>query len=265
MKAHILSDLHLEFGPYPLRISGECLLLAGDTIVANHIRNQTSVVRKHIRPNYGQFFKAASENFDRVFLIRGNHEYYYEDYSRVPQLMEEYLSQWANITMLENQSVELVPGWRLWGSTLWTDFHHNPLWEIEAMRNMSDFEVIHDGKNRFTAARSADICRDSQRQLREALSSHPSTRWVVMTHHAPSGQSVSPRFRGSPLNPAFHSDLDELIHMSPEISYWIHGHMHNPSDYVIGSTRIICNPRGYSGHERVDGFRPELTIDLETP
>jgi len=25
--------------------------------------------------------------------------------------------------------------------------------------------------------------------------------------------------------------------------------MHNPSDYRIGETRVVCNPRGYIGHE----------------
>jgi hypothetical protein len=25
--------------------------------------------------------------------------------------------------------------------------------------------------------------------------------------------------------------------------------MHNNSDYQIGTTRVVCNPRGYIGHE----------------
>jgi len=28
-------------------------------------------------------------------------------------------------------------------------------------------------------------------------------------------------------------------------SFWVHGHMHNTSDYIIGWTNVICNPRGY--------------------
>jgi hypothetical protein len=26
--------------------------------------------------------------------------------------------------------------------------------------------------------------------------------------------------------------------------------MHNVSDYMIGETRVVCNPRGYIGHEQ---------------
>jgi len=26
--------------------------------------------------------------------------------------------------------------------------------------------------------------------------------------------------------------------------------MHDPSDYMIGETRVVCNPRGYVGYER---------------
>jgi hypothetical protein len=35
----------------------------------------------------------------------------------------------------------------------------------------------------------------------------------------------------------------------PEIVLWTHGHMHDPFDYMIGSTRVVCNPRGYLGHD----------------
>lgn len=265
MKINILSDLHLEFGQYPLTISGECLLLAGDTIVVNHLISTRGPARNHFQPTYQHFFRRASEQFDRVYTIMGNHEFYHGEYVECFRVMREYLAQWPNITLLENEHVELTPGWRLWGATMWTDFRDNPLYEMEGQRNMNDFEIIRWGDARFTAARSADVCRDSQRQLRETLTQHTDTRWVVMTHHAPSERSVSPRFRGSPLNPAFHSDLDELIELSPEIGYWIHGHMHNFSRYRIGETEVICNPRGYSGREWVPDFHPELIIELEKP
>jgi hypothetical protein len=30
---------------------------------------------------------------------------------------------------------------------------------------------------------------------------------------------------------------------------WTHGHMHDDFDYTIGTCRVVCNPRGYVGHE----------------
>jgi hypothetical protein len=49
------------------------------------------------------------------------------------------------------------------------------------------------------------------------------------------------------MNGAFASDLSEFIMDRPQIKLWTHGHMHNQSDYMMGTTRVVCNPRGYSG------------------
>ena len=52
------------------------------------------------------------------------------------------------------------------------------------------------------------------------------------------------------MNGGYSSDLDEFILGHPQIRLWTHGHTHEPFDYIIGSTRIVCNPRGYIGHEQ---------------
>jgi len=41
----------------------------------------------------------------------------------------------------------------------------------------------------------------------------------------------------------------------PQIKLWTHGHMHNASDYMIGETRVVCNPRGYVGYESTNQFQ----------
>ena len=51
------------------------------------------------------------------------------------------------------------------------------------------------------------------------------------------------------MNGAYYSDLSEFILDRPCIKLWVHGHMHDTFDYMIGSTRVVCNPRGYAGHE----------------
>ena len=52
------------------------------------------------------------------------------------------------------------------------------------------------------------------------------------------------------MNGAYSSDLSEFILDHPQIKLWTHGHTHHPFDYVIGETRIVCNPRGYES----DGY-----------
>jgi Icc-related predicted phosphoesterase len=74
-------------------------------------------------------------------------------------------------------------------------------------------------------------------------------RYIVVGHHAPSERSVHEYYKGDRLNGAFRTELDEFIKSRPQIELWVHGHMHNSSDYYIGSTRVVCNPRGYIGHE----------------
>jgi len=74
--------------------------------------------------------------------------------------------------------------------------------------------------------------------------------YIVVGHHAPSSQSVAEWFKGDTvMNGAFRSDLEEFIMDRPQIKLWVHGHMHNASDYMIDATRVVCNPRGYIGHE----------------
>jgi hypothetical protein len=81
--------------------------------------------------------------------------------------------------------------------------------------------------------------------------------YIVVGHHAPSSLSIAERFKHDTLmNGAFHSRLDDFIECRPQIKLWLHGHMHNNSNYWIGETRVVCNPRGYIGHEEsADWFK----------
>ena len=100
---------------------------------------------------------------------------------------------------------------------------------------------------------------------------------VVVTHHAPSRRSIAPQFAGDSLNAAFASDLTGLMGLprvppvvTDEIpapvtpALWVHGHMHNSSDYLERGTRIVCNPRGYFPYEPNPDFDPKLIIEVPT-
>ena len=51
------------------------------------------------------------------------------------------------------------------------------------------------------------------------------------------------------MNGAYSSDLSEFIMDHPQIKLWTHGHTHDKFDYLVGNTRVVCNPRGYVGYE----------------
>lgn len=92
--------------------------------------------------------------------------------------------------------------------------------------------------------------------LKAALNEHSTKKFVVVGHHAPSKQSTHPKYANETLiNSAYSSDLVEFILDNPRIKVWTHGHTHETFDYMVESTRIVCNPRGYDGYEqRADDF-----------
>ena len=91
-----------------------------------------------------------------------------------------------------------------------------------------------------------------------------SRRVVVVGHHAPSMLSVHEKYKHDyQMNGCYASDLSNIMLDYPEIVLWTHGHMHDDSDYTIGSTRVVCNPRGYIGHESRASTHQPLIIELE--
>ncbi len=72
--------------------------------------------------------------------------------------------------------------------------------------------------------------------------------------------SIPPKWLGDPLNCAFASDLESLV-LKSRARLWVHGHIHSQSNYLIGETRVIANPRGYP-KEEVGDFQPDLVIEV---
>mgnify|MGYP001312392667 CR=1 FL=1 len=86
---------------------------------------------------------------------------------------------------------------------------------------------------------------------------------VVVSHHCPHATCVATKFRNSPANPGFASDLSELF-SAYSIAAWCHGHTHCSLDHYVGETRIICNPRGYAQNGRPENerFDPALIVEI---
>jgi hypothetical protein len=103
---------------------------------------------------------------------------------------------------------------------------------------------------------TAGIHYRSRAWLAEQLEKNRGAKIVVVTHHAPSKRSLPPRFDDDLLSAAYASHLDELVEHS-DARLWIHGHVHEQQDYMIGTTRVLCNPRGYPD-EFNTSFAPDL-------
>ena len=145
-------------------------------------------------------------------------------------------------------------------------YERNPLWTDDG-RNGGQYNKKEDGsyilegyKSKEEPARwtPEDSVEDHKRMLDyiDHVTREPGS-YIVVVHHAPSSQSIAERFKHDTLmNGAFRSELDEFIMDRPQIQLLCHGHMHNNSNYWIGETRVVCNPRGYIEHEAIaDSFK----------
>lgn len=246
-----MSDLHLEFGPMELTSSGNILLLAGDILLAEHLtRSEASPYQRH-RGYYDAFMDQAFAQYDHVVMIMGNHEHYKYDITKSAVTIR---TAYPKLKLLDNTYVD-INGLRIFGGTMWTDMGGaNPLRMMEAEMSMNDFKII---KNRYRTFRAQDSVVEHRKFL-HALEHAYLPGMMVMSHHAPSYRSVADEFYGQTLNAAYATDLEQFIE-DREISTWLHGHMHNSSDYMVGQTRVVCNPRGYHGHS----VNPNFEIGFE--
>jgi calcineurin-like phosphoesterase family protein len=86
----------------------------------------------------------------------------------------------------------------------------------------------------------------------------PSKKNIVVTHFCPSEKSIHEQFKGSSLNPYFTCNCENL--MTEDVNLWIHGHTHSSFDYMFGSTRVVCNPRGYKDENK--DFSSTLIVEV---
>lgn len=248
MKLRILSDLHVEFENFdPPPAEADIVVLAGDI----HVQQQGLDWARDRFPGLP------------VLYVLGNHEYYNQ---AMPRHLEELRRRAAdsNVHVLENDALS-IDGVTFLCCTLWTDFalHGDArLAGLTANQAMSDYRLIRVSPEyrQLRSSDTADLHRQSRDWLAEAARRHAGDKLVVITHHAPSIGSVPENFRVSPVSAAYASNLDELV-TACGAELWIHGHLHSQSDYRIGNTRVVCNPRGYPG-ERNPAFRPDLVIEI---
>lgn len=250
MKIGILSDLHLPSGgarPWPAQ-AGDVMVLAGDIGVG------TSGVAWAKR-----VFTCP------VIYVPGNHEYYGQDMDVLNRELRDYC-RGSNIHVL-NDATTVIGGVRFIGCTLWTDFAlYGTIGESArlAANGLNDYRVIGKNGGALMPADTRALHLTSRAYLERTLADPFDGSTVVVTHHAPSARSVAPRFSGDPLNPAFASDLESVV-ASSGAALWIHGHVHDSFDYVIGQSRVVCNPAGYPGEyqERESPpFRWDYTVEI---
>lgn len=251
MKILLLSDLHLSVQPLAAPdTQADVVILAGD------LGRPPAAI-------------AWARQFNQPTLfVAGNHEYYGSDLQSTIAELQSLASDSA-VNVLEC-SERIIDGVRFLGCTLWSDHR---LYETEQAREQGmalAVNVLHDftritcapgSDEKFTPLMAQQLCDQSLGWLDEQFAAPFDGPTVVITHFAPTRQSIHAQFADSPLNACFVSDLEtQILQWQPAL--WVHGHTHNSFDYQVGKTRVVCNPRGYAPGGEIENpkFDPNLTL-----
>ncbi len=245
MKIHILSDLHNERDPYqPVVRDADLVILAGD--IDEGVRGITW----------------ARSMFDcPVIYVAGNHEYYG---GHLEQTHQQMLNASDSHVRFLDEAVYEMNGIRFLAATGWTDFAatgNAPQAEWGARVRFKDFDRIRAGNGRLAQPLDfKELNHSALRWLQQQLDTPYAGPTVVVTHHAPSPQSIASQpYPFSHLDASFINCWDNLMG-SARVALWLHGHTHLAVDYDIAGTRVISNPRGVPRENT--GFVPDRVIEI---
>lgn len=237
-----------------------------------------------------KFMQNCSEEFPHVVYVAGNHEHYHGDYTKTLSELKRKLSYLDNVHVLDKEVFKVDGVTFIGGTLWTDMNKEDPLTLYNIRKMMNDFRIVSNSSRQvnFKASvpkdkpvgmtdeewfalpteerfRTEFKLRDAKFGPEDAVEDHKlmmqfiqsviegrtDDKFVVCGHHAPSRLSTHPRYKDEELmNGGYSSSLDEYIIDHPQIKLWTHGHTHEDFDYMIGETRVVCNPRGYHGYEQ---------------
>lgn len=259
-----MSDLHIDVNnKYPLQLPqkdrGVFTILAGD------VAGETDIAVQWIKDNcpYGVY-------------VAGNH-LVYNNYGLTIQKLKQSLKndfpKTCTMNFLDNDYIE-IPEENLIiiGATLYTNFHLDGMKQILGMkiakRFLNDFRWgTYQTDNGTVVGLKPEhylkMFEESIAYITKICEDNPDKKIIIVSHHAPSNQSIAKRYERSDSNCCYASNLGGFIQMHPNIKAWIHGHVHNHFDYMIGGCRVLCNPRGYVHYLENINWNPCFYLDTD--
>jgi predicted phosphodiesterase len=259
MRLLVLSDLHLEvwreFAPKfnTLPSKPDVVVLAGDI---------------HTNARAPAWAASAFPKVPVVY-VSGNHEFYGGALDHTNLAIRDECAKFENVHYLDCGEF-FLDGVRFLGATLWTDFslfgsENRSSAMVDANLVMNDYQRIRlasAGYRKLQPGDTAKLHAEQKAWLAKKLDEPFAGPTVVVTHMAPSRQSVAPEYASDPVSAAFASCLDDLV---SKATLWIHGHTHTSFDYLIDHCRVVANPLGYmkkGGNAENANFDPSLIVEL---
>ncbi len=254
MKAHIASDIHFEFmspaqeydfwARFEDKVAADApdiLILAGD-IGSTRPEGQEDLLRNLER--FGRLNK-------QTVYVPGNHEFFGTTISEGTSFLSDTVIRGVSdvnpvraVLAGDVDDSNLVTGGTMWYPDCGDPAHKS---------TFADYRFIADAEPMI------------EKQYQAFIKHSPGD--IVVTHHMPTEESISPQWQGSTHNNFFCADIDETIEMwnaTNKVSkLWVHGHTHDPKDFVSRhGFRVYCNPLGYVGEGSNPDFFDRLLVDI---
>jgi predicted phosphodiesterase len=225
-KIQYISDIHSEYQifskylPFNLEPKTNFLALCGD-------------IGNPFHKNYEVIIKQVSTNFDKVFLLSGNHEYIHSvnrlyNIEDTNNEINTICNKYNNVYFMNNRSIDFSLGdnnnYKIHGTTLWskTNSYYN-------YNNMNS--NLHNSLHNM-----------SVKYLEENIDPHKKN--IVLTHYMPSYSLIADKYKN---DASFSNKLERyatnLDHMFKEhILCWLCGHSHHLKITKINNVYCGLNP-----------------------
>jgi predicted phosphohydrolase len=220
IRFQVLSDIHLEKKKHnnnilvhPIKANN--LILAGD-------------IGNPLKYNYKEYLKFCSDQYQRVFIISGNHEYWKNTIEGTDKLITDICSTFKNVHYLNNNFFEFQENYRkvrLFGGIMWSYVYET---NIHSM----DEELI----NGFDFHKRNTIFMETLKRLKSKQSD------IIITHHSPSYRLIHKKYEGLNNNCLFATNLEYLLN---DKTYWICGHLHEYNNTPFNKLIINCCHQEY--------------------
>lgn len=252
MKFDYASDLHVDFHRtsqinWEEEVNSKKLIIAGDTA------NSPEVA-------YMEICK-ASQVYDRVIVVSGNHEYYSGRARRVHEIARTFqrlVEDIPNVTLLTTGRIWASIGHDtgIFGCNGWYDWA--PYQDLTRERNFRNWKAeLNDSRQiqfDIFPDKMAEIeSMELEASLDEAVSCFGINKAIVVTHTLPlMVLAAKPPYPYYYLNPSYVNTLmGEIVKKwNHVIKVWVHGHSHFPCDVTFNGIRFLRNPRGYPNENR---------------
>ena len=245
MIIQLYSDLHLEYLKSTLKFESksDILILAGD------------IGQIHL-PSYKFFIDYVSDNWEKTFIVLGNHEYYSDTYtySELRAKYHLFFEGYSNVTLLD-KSCEIYKDIQFMGCTLWGNYPD------ECDRNyVNCLNRIHYKKNNIITPITKQIFNEMNSIDKQwILDNIDLSRKTVLITHYPSiiNGTSSPKWDSEKFKTIFATDLP-IKH--PKELICLSGHTHYCYDFIdeATKTRHIGNHRGYK--DEIDSGETDFNV-----